>query len=344
MGSRRLSWESASVLAIVVLAAWLRLRHLGLAGFGDDQGIALRIAHEILHGDIRTVGLASSSGAANPPLYVYIVAAVIGIHDSVPFANASVAVLSIVAIALTYVVVRPRFGATVALITAALFATAPWAVFSERYLWQQNYLPLVTVSLLWAFFCRARARTHPRRAARARALRHRVPAQPVGGRPPSSDRRADRVSRAECRLARVRRGHGPRRPVAQLVAGPQRQARLPRLQADRDQRPRPPRRSPGHGHDRSSPSDDPSRQRGRLELPHRRAAPGRRGVDARPRGRDRRHRAAPARDRDVARARRARRPPAWDRHRTPGAPRPLARRHLSRVHLVVEAAERDRVT
>ena len=141
------------MLAVVVLAAWLRLRHLGLAGFGDDQGIALRIAHDILHGDIRTVGLASSSGAANPPLYVYIVAAVIGIHDSVPFANASVAVLSVVAIALTYVLVRPRFGGAVALVTTALFATAPWAVYSGRYLWQQNYLPLVTVSLLWTLFC-----------------------------------------------------------------------------------------------------------------------------------------------------------------------------------------------
>src|SRR3954454_15578217 len=107
MRSRPLSWESAGTTAIVVLAAWLRLRHLGLAGFGDDQAIALRIAHEILHGDIRTVGLASSSGAANPPLYVYIVAAVVLIHNSVPFANVSVAVLSVVATGLTYVVVRP---------------------------------------------------------------------------------------------------------------------------------------------------------------------------------------------------------------------------------------------
>ena len=68
------------------------------------------------------------------------------------FANASVALLSVVAIALTYVVIRPRFGGAVALITTALFATAPWAVFYGRYLWQQNYLPLVTVSLLWSLF------------------------------------------------------------------------------------------------------------------------------------------------------------------------------------------------
>jgi 4-amino-4-deoxy-L-arabinose transferase-like glycosyltransferase len=152
MRSRRLSWESAGATAIVVLAAWLRLRHPGLAEYHDDQAIALRIAHDILHGDIRTVGLASSSGAANPPLYVYIVAVVAGIHDGVLFATASIAVLSVIAIALTYVVVRRRFGGTVALITTALFATGPWAVLYGRHLWQQDYLPLVTVALLWSLF------------------------------------------------------------------------------------------------------------------------------------------------------------------------------------------------
>jgi 4-amino-4-deoxy-L-arabinose transferase-like glycosyltransferase len=150
--SRRLSWESAGVTAVVVLAAWLRLRHLGLAEYHDDQAIALRIAHDILHGDIRTVGLTSSSGAANPPLYVYIVAVVVGIHDGVLFATASVAVLSVVAIALAYVVVQRRFGGATALTTTALFATAPWAVLYGRHLWQQDYLPLVTVSLLWSLF------------------------------------------------------------------------------------------------------------------------------------------------------------------------------------------------
>jgi hypothetical protein len=152
MRSRRLSWQSAGVAAILALAAWLRLRHLGLVTFHDDQAIALRIAHDILHGDMRTVGLASSSGASNPPLYVYIVAVLVAIHDGVLFATASVAVLSVVAIGLAYVVIRPRFGGTVALVTIALFATAPWAVFFSRILFQQDLLPVVTVSLLWALF------------------------------------------------------------------------------------------------------------------------------------------------------------------------------------------------
>ncbi|HZS23932.1 MAG TPA: glycosyltransferase family 39 protein [Gaiellaceae bacterium] len=148
----RLRWETACALAIVALAAWLRLQHLGLAQFNDDQAIALRIAHDILHGDMRTTGLTSSSGAANPPLYVYIVAAVVAIHHGLIFATVSTAVLSVVAVALTYVLVLPRFGGVVALTTTALFATAPWAVLYGRHLWQQDYLPLVTVLLLWSLF------------------------------------------------------------------------------------------------------------------------------------------------------------------------------------------------
>jgi 4-amino-4-deoxy-L-arabinose transferase-like glycosyltransferase len=149
---RRLSWETAGAAAIVVLAAWLRLRHVGLAQFNDDQAIALRIAHDILNGDFRTTGLTSSSGAANPPLYVYIVAFVVWIHDGLIFATQSTAVLSVLAVALTYFMVRRRFGGTVALATTALFATAPWAVLYGRHLWQQDYLPLVTVALLWSLF------------------------------------------------------------------------------------------------------------------------------------------------------------------------------------------------
>jgi hypothetical protein len=146
------SWESAGVLAILAVAGWLRFRQFGLVMFYNDQAIALRIAHDILHGHVRTVGLTSSSGASNPPLYVYIVAAIVAIHDGVLFATAAVGVLSLVAIAVAYIFIRARFGVTVALVTAALFATAPWAIFYGRLLFQQDFLPLATVALLWSLF------------------------------------------------------------------------------------------------------------------------------------------------------------------------------------------------
>jgi 4-amino-4-deoxy-L-arabinose transferase-like glycosyltransferase len=144
-------WDSVCAAAIVVLAAWLRLRQLGLAEFKGDEALAMRMAHDVLRGG-RSVGLPSSAGAENPPLYVYIVAVAVAIRNSVLFATATVAVASVIAVALTYVVIRGRFGGSVALITIGLFATAPWAVLYGRHLWQQDYLPVVTVGLLWSLF------------------------------------------------------------------------------------------------------------------------------------------------------------------------------------------------
>jgi hypothetical protein len=145
-------WELLCAAGLVAVGAWLRLRHLGLAEFKSDEAIAIRIGRDILHGDIRTVGLTSSSGAANPPLYVYVVAAVLGLRDDPLFATACVAVLAALAVALTYPLVRSRFGPTVALISVGLFATAPWAVLYGRHLWQQDLLPIVCVALLWSLF------------------------------------------------------------------------------------------------------------------------------------------------------------------------------------------------
>jgi hypothetical protein len=146
-------WELAAVAGIVVLAAWLRLRDLGLAEFKLDEATAVELARRVLDGHFATVGLVSSVGALNPPLFVYLTAIPLAVRDDPLAATAFVGVLATMAVALTWVVLRPRFGALVALSTAALLATGPWAVLFGRKLWAQNMLPLFAVSLLWSLLC-----------------------------------------------------------------------------------------------------------------------------------------------------------------------------------------------
>jgi 4-amino-4-deoxy-L-arabinose transferase-like glycosyltransferase len=148
----RRAWELVCLGAIVLVAAWLRFRHLGLMEFKSDEALAVRIGRDILHGDIRTVGLTSSAGAANPPLFVYLTALPLGLWDDPRGATAFVGLMAVVAVALTYLVLRPRFGALTALAASALLATAPWAVLYGRKLWAQDLLPVVTISLLWSLF------------------------------------------------------------------------------------------------------------------------------------------------------------------------------------------------
>jgi 4-amino-4-deoxy-L-arabinose transferase-like glycosyltransferase len=154
-------WELLCAVGIVALAAWLRLRALGLAEFKLDETRSVELARRLLDGELPTVGIKSSVGALNPPLFVYLSAIPLAIDDDPLAATAFVAVLGVAAVALTYLVLRRRFGAFAALATAALLATAPWAVLYGRKIWAQDVLPLVTVALLWSLFVvleRARTR------------------------------------------------------------------------------------------------------------------------------------------------------------------------------------------
>jgi hypothetical protein len=148
----RRAWEIAAALAIGALACWLRLRRLDLAEFKTDEATVLSLATRLLDGDFLSVGLRSSVGAYNPPLFVYVTALPVAVRDDPLAATAFVGVLAAAAVILTYVVLRPRFGALVALGAAALFATAPWSVLYGRKLWGQSVLPVVATALLWSMF------------------------------------------------------------------------------------------------------------------------------------------------------------------------------------------------
>jgi hypothetical protein len=148
----RRRWELLAVLGIAVLAAWLRLRRLELVEFKVDEAIAIDMARGVLRGDFPTAGLTSSTGARNPPLLIYLTAVPLAVRDDPLAATAFVGVLAVVAVALTYFALRPRFGSLVALGAAALFATAPWAVLFGRKVWGQNVLPIVAVGLVWSLF------------------------------------------------------------------------------------------------------------------------------------------------------------------------------------------------
>ena len=150
-GGRR-PWEILALLGIGALAGWLRLRDLDLVEFKLDEAIAVDLAQRLLDGNLLSVGLRSSIGAYNPPLFVYLTAIPLAVRDDPLAATAFVGVLAVAAVILAYFVLRPRFGALVALGSASLFATAPWAALYGRKLWGQSVLPVVAVALLWTMF------------------------------------------------------------------------------------------------------------------------------------------------------------------------------------------------
>jgi 4-amino-4-deoxy-L-arabinose transferase-like glycosyltransferase len=144
--------QSLALVGILALAAFLRLHALDLVEFKLDEATAVERARRLLDGVWPTVGLTSSVGALNPPFFIYLIAIPLGVHDDPLAATAFIGVLAVTAVALTYLVLRPRFGSLAALSAAAFFATAPWAVLYGRKIWAQDALPIVDVLLLWCLF------------------------------------------------------------------------------------------------------------------------------------------------------------------------------------------------
>ena len=68
--SVRRPWELLLLVVILGLAAWLRFGGLDLVEFKLDEAVAVDLARRLLDGELPTVGLTSSVGARNPPLFV----------------------------------------------------------------------------------------------------------------------------------------------------------------------------------------------------------------------------------------------------------------------------------
>lgn len=133
----------------VALAAFLRLWHVDVTQFLDDQVGLLNLARGgILRGAWPVTGIPSSIGTLNPPLSVYLIMPFAVFGKSPLPAVVSIALWNVLGVAFCYLFSLRYFGRRVAATAALLFATCGAAVNYSRFLWQQNYLPPLLV--LWA--------------------------------------------------------------------------------------------------------------------------------------------------------------------------------------------------
>ncbi len=147
--SGRRAYELALLAVVVAIAAWLRLGRLDLCEYKPDEAKAVDLTLPLVEGrDWPKVGLRSSVGIMNPPLMMYLLAVPLLVDVDPLVATGFVGLLGTLAVALTYFVLRPRFGALAALAAATLFSTAPWAVLYSRKIWAQDFLPILSVALL----------------------------------------------------------------------------------------------------------------------------------------------------------------------------------------------------
>ena len=131
------------------LGAFLRLWHIDLTQFVEDQRNFMTIAREaVLHGAIPITSVTYSISTYSPPLSAYLLMPFVFFgKDPLP-AVISIALWNILGLALTYILALRYFGRRVAATAALLLATCGNAVNYSRFIWQPPYWP--TLFALWA--------------------------------------------------------------------------------------------------------------------------------------------------------------------------------------------------
>ena len=113
-----------SLLAVLLLAAFLRLRKLGTSPFGFDAAVLSNLAALFLDTGIPPAqGMISSIGVNNPPLAVYIFSLPMLFTRDPVLLNGFVALVNVIGVWGCYALVRRHWGAWPALV-AALFRAA----------------------------------------------------------------------------------------------------------------------------------------------------------------------------------------------------------------------------
>ena len=145
---------------LLLLAAWLRLGHIDQVEFQWDQSEISKWAIQMARGGQFTwIGPVSSTGIDSFPGAPWVLSIPYALSPSPVFATGFIAALNVLAVIGCYFLARHWFGRKAALITALLFAVAPWAVIYSRKIWQVDlFAPFAVLYAAtgWQAFVRGR--------------------------------------------------------------------------------------------------------------------------------------------------------------------------------------------
>jgi 4-amino-4-deoxy-L-arabinose transferase-like glycosyltransferase len=144
------AWE---MYLIVLIAAGLRLYHIDFTEFDGDQANIFRMAYGALHEGML---VATANGASirilNPPAVIYLLMIPAAFSRNPLGAAIFQALLSVIAVLLTYLFTRHHYGRLAGTIAALSFAASARSIFYARFIWNQSFIPLFLLLFLFALF------------------------------------------------------------------------------------------------------------------------------------------------------------------------------------------------
>ncbi len=138
---------------LLLLAGVLRLYHIHTTEFDNDQATLFGLAYDALHqGLLPVTSNMASIGTQHPPGTIYLLMIPALLSPDPLWGAVLVALLSLLAVLLTYLFMRRYYGRAAALIAALLYATAPLPLKYARFIWQPSMeAPFVLLFLCMLF-------------------------------------------------------------------------------------------------------------------------------------------------------------------------------------------------
>lgn len=147
--SRRALWSG---VAIVLLAAYLRLAAFDEALVGADQSSILAAAADLAaFRALPLVGIKSSVGVMQTAVTPYLAALPLLLVPQVIAIKWFFSILDLLALALLFNATHRAFGRRAALVAALLYATNPWVVEFIRWIWYQTLISTFATMACAAF-------------------------------------------------------------------------------------------------------------------------------------------------------------------------------------------------
>lgn len=143
--------QSVAVVAILAVAAWLRLARLDLVEFRNDESWALRLAEDLVRlARVPLVGLSSSVGLNNPPNFIYFLAPLVALTRDPAVASGAIGLANVAGVGGVILLGWRSFSPLGGLVAGLVFGTNPWGVFFGRKLWDVDLLAPLAVLLFIA--------------------------------------------------------------------------------------------------------------------------------------------------------------------------------------------------
>ena len=138
------------LLLLVILSSIFRVLFMENIQFASDQSFSFWTVYSfVVNHQFPTVGIISSGGYYNFPLFVYFMSLLSLIYTEIRFLTLEIAILNVIAILGFYYFAQKFYSRLVAISSSLLLSLAPWPILFSRVIWQQDVIIVFLIPFLY---------------------------------------------------------------------------------------------------------------------------------------------------------------------------------------------------